>query len=85
MIQETKYRKKKYACLKMWKSMFKISLHLNLTNFYIITILFYHVLCYAKSLQLCLTLCDPMDCSPSGSSVSGILQARKLSNSHFVQ
>ena len=28
--------------------------------------------------QLCLTLCDPMDCSPSGSSVCGILQARIL-------
>ena len=25
-----------------------------------------------------LTLCDPMDCSPSGSSVHGILQARIL-------
>ena len=33
---------------------------------------------YAKSLQLCLTLCDPMDCSPPGSSVHGILQARIL-------
>ena len=32
----------------------------------------------AKSLQLCLTLCDPMDCSPPGSSVQGILQARIL-------
>ena len=32
----------------------------------------------AKSLQLCLTLCDPIDCSPSGSSVSGILQAKIL-------
>ena len=30
----------------------------------------------AKSLQLCLTLCNPMDCSPPGSSVHGILQAR---------
>ena len=30
----------------------------------------------AKSLQSCLTLCDPMDCSPPGSSVHGILQAR---------
>ena len=30
----------------------------------------------AKSLQWCLTLCDPMDCSPPGSSVHGILQAR---------
>ena len=28
--------------------------------------------------KLCLTLCDPMDCSPPGSSVHGILQARIL-------
>ena len=28
--------------------------------------------------QSCLTLCDPMDCSPSGFSVHGILQARIL-------
>ena len=27
-------------------------------------------------LQSCLTLCDSIDCSPSGSSVHGILQAR---------
>ena len=26
--------------------------------------------------QSCLTLCDPMDCSPIGSSVHGIFQAR---------
>ena len=32
----------------------------------------------AKSLQSCSTLCDPMDCSPPGSSVHGILQARVL-------
>ena len=32
----------------------------------------------AKSLQSCLTLCDPMDYSPPGSSVHGILQARIL-------
>ena len=31
--------------------------------------------CYA---QLCLTVCDPMDCSPPGSSVHGIFQARIL-------
>ena len=30
----------------------------------------------AKSLQLCLILCNPMNCSPLGSSVNGILQAR---------
>ena len=32
----------------------------------------------AKSLQLCPTLCDPIDNSPLGSSVPGILQARIL-------
>ena len=32
----------------------------------------------AKSLQLCLTLCDPADCSLPGSSIHGILQARIL-------
>ena len=28
--------------------------------------------------QLCSTLCDPMDCSPAGSSVPGISQAGML-------
>ena len=32
----------------------------------------------AKSLHSHPTLCDPIDCSPSGSSVHGILQARIL-------
>ena len=32
----------------------------------------------AKSLHSCPTLCDPMDCSPPGSPVYGILQARIL-------
>ena len=32
----------------------------------------------ATSLQSCVTLCDPVDCSPPGSSVRGILQARIL-------
>ena len=32
----------------------------------------------AKLLQSCLTLCDPIDGSPPGSSVHGILQARIL-------
>ena len=36
------------------------------------------VVCCAKSLQSCSTLCDPMDCSLPGSSVHGILQARIL-------
>ena len=34
--------------------------------------------CCVLILHLCLTLCNPMDCSPPGSSVHGILQARTL-------
>ena len=33
---------------------------------------------HAKLLQLCLTLCDPVDCSPPGFSVHGISHARVL-------
>ena len=36
------------------------------------------MLCYAKSLQSCPTLCDPIDGSLPGSPVPGILQARTL-------
>ena len=32
----------------------------------------------AKSLQSCPTLCDPIDSSPPGSAIPGILQARTL-------
>ena len=40
---------------------------------------FSHILYIAaKSLQLCLTLCDPRDSSPPGSPVPGIIQARTL-------
>ena len=39
---------------------------------------FFFLRVHAKSLQSCLTLCDPMDCSPPGSSVHGILQTRIL-------
>ena len=38
----------------------------------------------AQLLQLCLTLCDPRDCSPPGFSVHGILQARILDLLHPV-
>ena len=35
-------------------------------------------LSFAVVVQFCLTLCDPMDCSPPGSSAYGILQAKIL-------
>ena len=47
-------------------------------------LIFYFILVYAaaaaaaKSLRSCPTLCDPIDSSPPGSSVSGILQVRIL-------
>ena len=42
-------------------------------------VVYKYALCmHAKSLQPCLTQYDPMDCSPPGSSVHGILQARIL-------
>ena len=40
--------------------------------------LFLYACVRAKSIQLCLTLCDPKDCDLQGSSVHGILQARIL-------
>ena len=36
------------------------------------------ICCCCLVAQLCPTLCDPMDCSPPGSSLHGILQARIL-------
>ena len=42
------------------------------------TILSYHTTITTKSIQLYPTLWDPMDCSPPGFSVHGILQARTL-------
>ena len=43
-----------------------------------ITVVYYAAAAAAKSLQSCLTLCDPTDGSPAGSPVPGILQARTL-------
>ena len=37
-----------------------------------------HAAAAAESLQSCPTLCDPIDGSPPGSSISGILHAKIL-------
>ena len=42
------------------------------------SVLTHHVCMRAKLVQLCLTVFDPMDYSPPGSSVHGILQVRTL-------
>ena len=61
-----------------------------LTKFRIVKVMVFPVVMYgcegwtitkyvcAKLLQLCLTLCNPMDCNPPGFSVHGIFQARIL-------
>ena len=47
-------------------------------NMHVIGILKDAAAAAAKSLQSCPTLCDPIDSSPPGSAVPGILQARTL-------
>ena len=46
----------------------------NYTQYLVIT----YAAAAAKLLQSCPTLSDPMDCSPPGSSIHGIFQARVL-------
>ena len=53
-----------------------LGFHSHLTSFSLMQSLY--AAAAAKSLQLCLTLCNPIDGSPPGSPVPGILQARTL-------
>ena len=57
-------------------------LHATLKISQVLSIFVYHAAAAAaaaaKSLQSCPTLCDPIDGSPQGSLVLGILQARTL-------
>ena len=50
-------------------------IHINL---YVFLLLISLAAAAANSLQSCPTLCDPIDSSPPGSPVPGILQARTL-------
>ena len=69
-----------------WSSLSHIVGFHQLSILYIVSVLLLHRIkegpsipdVYAKLLQLCLTLCNPTDCSPPASSVHGILQARIL-------
>ena len=63
-----------YDLISLQRPYFQISLYTEILGVRTLTF----VCVPAKSLQLCLTLCAPMDCSPSGSSVQGILQERVL-------
>ena len=54
------------------------SIHGSISTIYYSLILTTTAAAAAKSLQSCPTLCDPIDGSPPGSPVPGILQARTL-------
>ena len=51
-------------------------LYSKVNEFYICVHMYIYTCVHAKSLQLCPTLYNSMDCSLPGSSVHGILQAR---------
>ena len=75
-----------YSFFSFISSFFKFCLESTLIFLYVLTpISKYHRLTFltpppttTKSLQSCPTLCDPIDGSPPGSPVPGILQARTL-------
>ena len=67
----------KSALLFIIGSNFRNTGKTHITELTILTI-FKCMLCYAESLQSCPTLCDPIDSSPPGSPVLGILQAKTL-------
>ena len=78
------YEKWTYLCLKCFTS-FKIFRDLllqrsgtKLIPAFMAFLFSAHSITAAKSLQSCPTLCDPIDGSPPGSPVPGILQARTL-------
>ena len=63
-------------------------MHIFVYILYIYVYIHIHIHMYAaataaKLFQSCPTLCDPIDSSPPGSSVPGILQARTLMYAHI--
>ena len=67
------------VCLHVMAFDFHQSVRIKSNNIiYIIDINIISVIMSVLSRQSCPTLCDPMDCSPPGSSVHGILQSRTL-------
>ena len=60
------------------KSQVQLSMYIQRFSSSVVPNLYGTAAAAAESLQLCPTLCDPIDGSPPGSPVPGILQARTL-------
>ena len=65
-------------CLPLLVCLLPLSLFSHHVVWYVTRVVFAAMLCYAKSLQSCPTLCNPIDGNPPGSPVPRILQARTL-------
>ena len=72
----------KHECQKVWTSEMSMDGLMDKQIWSICTMLFSlkgnEILTSAKSLQSCPTLCNPIDGSPPGPAIPGILQARTL-------
>ena len=77
LVLDTELTKAKHSISSLYESSSSISFILFTWYFYS-KLGIYNAMCYAQLAQLCLTLCDPMDCRLTGSSVHGDSQARIL-------
>ena len=79
-----KWKKQSTRCRVSFSSILHLNIFLTLIVVYVscsqdeVEKSFAKTVLIRASVQSCPALCDPMDCSPPGSSVHGILQARRL-------
>ena len=65
-----------YQCLKVNKPVFRLTNHMFSDGFH--SVISSYLLYSCMYVQSCLTVCDPLDCSPPSSSLHAIFQGRIL-------